>query len=69
MGCGTGALSRIIFDHGLPNAIKGIDSSADLGLCRQNGADALLLGRRLRANPTGRRFWAGKAQHRAMPCR
>jgi ubiquinone/menaquinone biosynthesis C-methylase UbiE len=29
LGCGTGALSQIIFEHGLPNAIKGIDSSAD----------------------------------------
>src|ERR1700732_3268688 len=29
VGCGTGALSQIIFEHGLPNAIKGIDSSAD----------------------------------------
>jgi SAM-dependent methyltransferase len=29
VGCGTGALSQIIFDHGLPNAIKGIDSSPD----------------------------------------
>jgi ubiquinone/menaquinone biosynthesis C-methylase UbiE len=29
VGCGTGALSQIIFEHGLPSAIKGIDSSAD----------------------------------------
>jgi SAM-dependent methyltransferase len=29
VGCGTGALSQIIFEHALPNAIKGIDSSAD----------------------------------------
>jgi trans-aconitate methyltransferase len=29
VGCGTGALSQIIFEHGLPNTIKGIDSSAD----------------------------------------
>src|SRR5258708_5239893 len=29
VGCGTGALSQIIFEHGLPNAIKGIDSSAN----------------------------------------
>jgi 2-polyprenyl-3-methyl-5-hydroxy-6-metoxy-1,4-benzoquinol methylase len=29
VGCGTGALSQIIFEHTLPNAIKGIDSSAD----------------------------------------
>jgi SAM-dependent methyltransferase len=29
LGCGTGAVSQMIFEHGLPNAIKGIDSSAD----------------------------------------
>jgi 2-polyprenyl-3-methyl-5-hydroxy-6-metoxy-1,4-benzoquinol methylase len=29
VGCGTGALSQTIFEYGLPNAIKGIDSSAD----------------------------------------
>jgi 2-polyprenyl-3-methyl-5-hydroxy-6-metoxy-1,4-benzoquinol methylase len=29
VGCGTGALSQIIFEQGLPNAIKGIDSSSD----------------------------------------
>ena len=29
VGCGTGALSKIIFEHGLPKAIKGIDSSAE----------------------------------------
>jgi ubiquinone/menaquinone biosynthesis C-methylase UbiE len=29
VGCGTGALSQIILAQGLPNAIKGIDSSAD----------------------------------------
>jgi SAM-dependent methyltransferase len=29
VGCGTGALSQIIFEYGLPNVIKGIDSSAD----------------------------------------
>jgi ubiquinone/menaquinone biosynthesis C-methylase UbiE len=29
VGCGAGALSQIIFDHGLPRVIKGIDSSAD----------------------------------------
>jgi SAM-dependent methyltransferase len=29
VGCGTGALSQIIFAHALPNAIKGIDTSAD----------------------------------------
>jgi SAM-dependent methyltransferase len=29
VGCGTGALSQIIFELVLPNAIKGIDSSAD----------------------------------------
>ena len=29
VGCGTGALSQVIFEHGLPNAIKGIDTSAD----------------------------------------
>jgi SAM-dependent methyltransferase len=29
VGCGTGALSQIIFEHALPNAIKGIDSSTD----------------------------------------
>src|SRR5580704_14483608 len=29
LGCGTGALSQIIFEHGIPHAIKGIDSSAD----------------------------------------
>jgi SAM-dependent methyltransferase len=28
VGCGTGALSQIILEHGLPHAIKGIDSSA-----------------------------------------
>jgi SAM-dependent methyltransferase len=29
VGCGTGALSQIIFEYALPNAIKGINSSAD----------------------------------------
>jgi len=29
VGCGTGALSQIILEDGLPNAVKGIDSSAD----------------------------------------
>jgi SAM-dependent methyltransferase len=29
VGCGTGALSQIILQHGLPNAVKGIDFSAD----------------------------------------
>jgi SAM-dependent methyltransferase len=29
VGSGTGALSQVIFEHGLPNAIKGIDTSAD----------------------------------------
>src|SRR4029077_177530 len=29
VGCGTGALSQTILEHGMPNVIKGIDSSAD----------------------------------------
>jgi SAM-dependent methyltransferase len=29
VGCGTGALSQVIFEHAVPNEIKGIDSSAD----------------------------------------
>jgi len=29
VGCGTGVLSQVIFELGLPNVIKGIDSSAD----------------------------------------
>jgi SAM-dependent methyltransferase len=29
VGCGTGALSQTILKHGMPNVIKGIDSSAD----------------------------------------
>jgi SAM-dependent methyltransferase len=29
LGCGTGALTQIILEHGLPNAIKGVDSSVD----------------------------------------
>ena len=29
VGCGTGVLSQIIFEQALPNAIKGIDTSAD----------------------------------------
>jgi SAM-dependent methyltransferase len=29
LGCGTGALSQIILEYGLPHAIKGIDSSAN----------------------------------------
>jgi SAM-dependent methyltransferase len=29
VGCGTGALSQIISEQGLPNVIQGIDSSAD----------------------------------------
>jgi len=29
VGCGTGALGQIIFEHALPNSIQGIDSSTD----------------------------------------
>jgi SAM-dependent methyltransferase len=28
VGCGTGALSQVILEHGLPHSIKGIDASA-----------------------------------------